>query len=325
MTSRFLLAIALILSLAPGFRAEGRPLELVAKIGDRSDGWMSFVSFSPDGTMVASDGQTPRGRLSLWSFLGGRLLKQLPIQPELMSRDWKYYLSDHSIGAVETGERVLTLPDDDREPHAFSDDGRYLVEAHGGPGRPPGIRVLALPGGSAVREFGLHRPWSVAVSPDGRIMATGHWGVVKLWSLETGERLAVLRGFDRYVVGLAFSRDGKRLAAGTDAGGFQIWDMRHRHRIRSRDFEGLFVSTPTFSPDGRLVAFGVYGTGTVWLVDARSGKVRDHQRVSGLGCGSVAFSPDGRFLIAASPGGVFPVGRHYERGGAIPVFKINAR
>jgi WD40 repeat protein len=288
MTSRFLLAIVLILSVAAGFRAEGRPLELVARIGGPDDGWMSFVSFSPDGTMVAGDGQSPRGRLSLWSFPGGRLIKQLTIQPELMSRDWKYYLSAHSVGAVQTGERVLSLPDDDREPHAFSDDGRYVVEAFGGPSLRLGIRVLALPDGSTVREFGRHRPWSVAVSPDGRTVATGHWDVVKLWSLETGERLAVLRGFGRYVVGLSFSRDGKRLAAGTEAGGLQVWDVRHPHRITSRDFEGLFVSTPAFSPDGQLVAFGVYGTGTVWLIDARSGKVRDHRRVSGLGCGAVA-------------------------------------
>ena len=95
-------------------------------------------------------------------------------------------------------------------------------------------------------------------------MASGHWDIVTLWDMFTGKRLSVFRGFGRYVRGLAFSRDGKLLAAGTDAGGLQIWDVRRVKRVVSLDIEGGEVSKPEFSPDGRLVAVGVYGTGTVW-------------------------------------------------------------
>ncbi len=45
-------------------------------------GWMSFVAFSPDGTMVASDGPAAAddvsARLTLCSFPDGRLIKRLP-------------------------------------------------------------------------------------------------------------------------------------------------------------------------------------------------------------------------------------------------------
>jgi hypothetical protein len=56
---------------------------------------------------------------------------------------------------------------------------------------------------------------------------------------------------------------------------------------------GGWMSFVAFSADGRLVAVGIYGTGAVWLADLRSGKILDQKQVSDLGCGSVAFSPDG--------------------------------
>jgi WD40 repeat protein len=98
--------------------------------------------------------------------------------------------------------------------------------------------------------------------------------------------------------------------------------VNRKTRIQSLDMEGGQVSEPKFSPDARLVAVGIYGTGTVWLIDVGSGKIIDHQKVSDLGCGSVAFSPDGRFLITPSTGGL--IKWPYDRGGTIRVFKVSA-
>jgi hypothetical protein len=74
------ITIILILFLPGIARSERHALQFVKRIGVgwRPDkfGWMSFVSFSPDGTMVASDGATapddtiPKN-LTLWSFLRG--------------------------------------------------------------------------------------------------------------------------------------------------------------------------------------------------------------------------------------------------------------
>jgi WD40 repeat protein len=136
--------------------------------------------------------------------------------------------------------------------------------------------------------------------------------------------LQLFRGFGRYVGALAFSRDGKLLAAGTDTGGLQIWDVQHQTRLQSLTPAGgyQFVSEPAFSPDGRLVAVGIYGTGTVWLIDVQTGKILDHHKVSDQGCGSVAFSPDGRFLITPSTGGL--ITWPYDTGGTIRVFEVHA-
>jgi WD40 repeat protein len=289
-------------------------------------GWMSFVSFSPDGTMVASDGPAVpddvSGNLTLWSFPEGRLIKRLPLQTTAISSDWKYYANYHAVAEMETGKALITLGDSVYAVHAFSPDSGYVAESS--PQRDldaSKIRVVELTSGKQVSAFGKHAAFAIAMSPDGVTLASGHWNIVTLWNVLTGTRLAALRGFGRYVESLSFSRDGKLLAAGTDTGVLQIWDVRHLARIWSFDIGGGVVSEPAFSPDGRLVAVGVYGTGTVWLIDVSTGKIIDRQKVSDLGCGSAAFSPDGRFLITPSTGGL--IKWPYDAGGTIRVFKVS--
>jgi len=283
------------------------------------------VSFSPDGTMVASDAAaTPddiSGNLTLWSFPDGQLVKQFSAQPLAMSADWKYYASSHGVWEMDNGRPVTSVNENVYAFYAFSPDSRYVAESslhrHA---QDPDIRIFELASGKQMSAFGRYGARSLAISPDGSTLASGHWNVVTLWNMHTGKRLAVLQGFGRYVEGLSFSKDGKLLAAGTDFGRVELWDLPRRTRLWSLDIEGGQVSDPAFSPDGRLLAVGIYGTGTVWLINVGTGKILDLQKVSDLGCGSAAFSPDGQFLVTPSTGGL--IKWPYDRGGTIRVFKV---
>jgi WD40 repeat protein len=324
-------ALALLLLLPTIGRSEAPALHFVEPLGvpwkDGSFGWMGFVAFSPDGTRVASDGPATAddasGALTIWSFPEGHFVKKLPLKPPTsLSPDWAYAAGYHGVVDVATGEMLISLPESEFATYAFSPDSRYVAESvprtrdHG-----PHIRILELPDKKQVAAFGRYHTDAMAYSPDGKLLATGHWNLVKLWNPATGERVAVLRGLGRYVRALAFSPDDKFLAAGTDLGAIQLWDVARREKLWSLTIGGQVVSTPAFSPDGTLLAIGIYGTGTAWLIDTSTGKVVDHQAVSGIGCGAVAFSPDGRFLITPSTGGL--IKWPYDRGGTIRVFRVS--
>jgi WD40 repeat protein len=334
MKSRSAFVLAAVLVVETLSHGEPPSLKFAKKIGvswgiDKW-GWMSFVAFSPDGTKIASDASTApddvSGNLTLWSFPDGRLIKRLPIRPTDISDDWKYYATSHGVEEMETGKQVISLPESIYPTFAFSPDGRYVAtsipskRAH-----VSAIRIIELASHKQVSALGKRGAFSLAISPDGTTLASGYWDAVTLWNMLTGERLAVLHGFGSYVESLSFSRDGKLLAAGTDAGGLQIWDVQRQSRLQSINPVGGYydyVSKPAFSPDGRLIAVGVYGSGTVFLIDVSTGKIFDQKRVSDLGCGSVAFSPDGRYLITPSTGGL--ITWPYDSGGTIRVFEVRA-
>ena len=77
----------------------------------------------------------------------------------------------------------------------------------------------------------------------------------------------------RYISGLGFSRDGKILAAASDDGELQIWEMATWNLLNSMQIGLGEASNPVFSPDGKLVAAGPYADGTVSLVEVSSGRV----------------------------------------------------
>jgi serine/threonine protein kinase/WD40 repeat protein/Tfp pilus assembly protein PilF len=139
---------------------------------------------------------------------------------------------------------------------------------------------------------------SVAVSPDGRWLATGSHGaswVVKVWEVATGEHVKDLPNGGGGKV--AFSPDGKWLAAG-GGDGIQVWatgSWQERLCLERRP-----VVTLAFSPDSQILAFAV-GYEGIRLIHPDSGNEfarlqdPDNDRAS-----SLTFSPNGTELVATS-------------------------
>jgi WD40 repeat protein len=95
------------------------------------------------------------------------------------------------------------------------------------------------------------------------------------------------------VLSVAFSPNGRTLAAGDNSGDVRLWDTASGQETHTLS-EGSAVSGVAFDKDGRTVAVAD-DSGNVGLWDGSNGQETD-SFAEGGSVNSVAFSPDGRTL-----------------------------
>ncbi len=140
-------------------------------------------------------------------------------------------------------------------------------------------------------------------SPDASVLAVGGYEAVRLIEPATGKLLATLSGQTDSVRSIAFSPDGKLIAASSGTpqseGEIDIWDLQSHQLIKTMHGHKDCIYSITWSPDGKLIASGSYDK-LVKLWDVATGKeirsLQDHIDA----VFAVAFSPDGKHLASAS-------------------------
>ncbi|WP_147069267.1 nSTAND1 domain-containing NTPase [Microcystis aeruginosa] len=216
------------------------------------DNWITSVSFSPNGQILASSSQGQDNNLKLWN--------------------------------VEKGKEIRTLRghDDSVSSISFSSDGKFL--ASGSEDRT--IRLWDVKTGKKIRTFQsrlkaltpvVYYVTSISFSPDDKTLASGSYdGTIKLWNVDTGEEIRTIYGHEDSVVEVSFSPDGKTLASiGGDrkalaSGGesmtmtTKLWDVETGEEIFTIQEHDNWLTSVSFSPDGQTLAFVSNGTIKLW-------------------------------------------------------------
>jgi WD40 repeat protein/serine/threonine protein kinase len=138
--------------------------------------------------------------------------------------------------------------------------------------------------------------WTVAFSPDGKLLATGDdAGLLTLWDTATGQQLTMLRGHEEFIWNVAFSPDGKMLATASGDRTVKLWDTATWQEIATLSGHSKRVNVVAFSSDGKKLASGSDdGSAKVW--DIASVRELLTIRCGAIWVRSLAFSPDGRKL-----------------------------
>jgi WD40 repeat protein len=195
---------------------------------------------------------------------------------------------------------------------AWLPEKRQLVSAGKG-----GIRLWNVETREMERRWGQEDVEAIAISADGRrlVAYTGREGrdrnSIYVWDLEARQLLHELKGYNyNYsLAGLVISSDGKTAVAGMEDGRNTAWDTVTGEKIKTMYGVGK-VCDLALSPDGQkvLAANGIRsggpmtggGTNSLFLWDVATGSISRRLAVlpNKTAFSKVAFSPDGRFVLA---------------------------
>ncbi|MFW9264931.1 eIF2A-related protein [Nostoc sp. CALU 546] len=142
--------------------------------------------------------------------------------------------------------------------------------------------------------------YSLALSPDGKLLATGDInGQIHLWQVADGKNLLTFKGHEGWAWTVTFSPDGQTLASGGHDGLIKLWDTQTGNCLKILDKHTDIVCSVSFSPDGQTLASGSQDT-SIRLWDIRLGKCLKilHGHTSAV-C-SVRFNPNSSTLASGS-------------------------
>jgi len=283
-------------------------------IGGDDSSETGVFCWGPDGDVLARAGG-PGGAVELLDAASGRILRRLKGNDQrIASFAWS---ADGGTLAAGTGNGVLLawdLTSAAPEPYRQLAVNGSNVRAVFLPTDPPAVVTADSDGqvtlwdlreGRSLRTF----PGSpgvaagLAVAPDGKTIACAGPQAVYLWDAATGALPRSLRNDPNRPASaswafstLAWSPDGRTLAAGDSAGRVFVWDADARTAARSFATQGGAVTSLAWSRAGQLLlSGGSDGTARAW--DVKNG-FREYAVLlplwGALGAG-IALSPEGDY------------------------------
>lgn len=286
--------------------------------------WVRCLSFTPDGLKLVSGSFDKT--IKLWQLDTGKVLYTLgdrlkgvfaiAVSPDgklLASGSWDEKIE---LWNLETGTLLHNLSQHKASVRslAIAPDSQTLISGS----FDQTIVLWSLPDGTVTKTILDREPIAaIALSQDGTFLAsTGDDGIVKVWSLASGLKIAESIGNRHCIGSLSISPDSQTIAAGTVNGYMILWQLE---KIENGQPQQLSltqtikahagqINACVFSPDSQSIITGsVDGKAKVWYEGADF-QFRDKARSilkgdPGRSVMSVAISPSGKMVAIGGADG----------------------
>jgi len=282
-----------------------------ARTGKEIRRWDPFltraIAISADGKQVVAGGYAKK--MKIWDVATNGQARELPdqgtrIMALAFSPNARHLACGGEDGSVSVWNEQGTAPVWTLRAHAsdvtalvFSPDGKQLVSSsYDGT-----ARFYDAEKGEEIRILKGHQGGvrALAFSPNGTMVATG--GVdrtVRIWDAKASQDAATIT-VNEMVPSIAYNFDGSKLVSTTTNGKVAEWDSVSRQELFAfapkKEFSRF--EAVAFAPDGNLA----YCDGeSICLCDAKTGQLVQRLNEPTGFVRKLAFSPDGKILVAHS-------------------------
>jgi WD40 repeat protein len=154
---------------------------------------------------------------------------------------------------------------------------------------------------NSVFNESLGNVWSVAFSPDGKLLAVSDSaGEIHLWRMDDGKKIITFRGHTHWICSVAFSPNGKLLASSSADGTLKLWELATGYCLKTIEGQMNWIVSVAFNREGTVLASSGIDSASIRLWSVATGACLQTLRGHDHWIWAIAFSPTHSILASGS-------------------------